>query len=202
MDSNKKQNFNPYAKAEYERIEAKLIIGNHIIPIGDDTLSNFLRYMPETEEYKTLYQDLARSSSAKVREEVYGKLLLDEEQIKTAIKNNDPALEIHRNYKKRTSIIRLITEADIDMYIQNNDFSKLKRIAESIEELENIDLVKLAKRIFELSDSEPAYALADNREAPMEIVKMFLEHPDPDVVKNAKLSLKEVYEDEINSVKR
>ena len=178
----------------YKQIDATLKINNFEIKLGNETIQKIISELKDIADYQPIFDELAQSNNIEIRQEIYKrKDNISKEIIIKAVQNNDKALDWEQRFwirKNAFDVAELLTEELIESCFENNDIERLKQIADSFEDLKNIDLIKLAKKYYNYPDTTVTQKLVDNSSILAEIMLMFLDHPDIDVRLTAKENLK------------
>jgi hypothetical protein len=167
-------------------MQVKLVVGEREVQLGWEAVRSIIQELPgEDEALAGLFDDLAQSEVAAIREAVAYKASISDEtvEILASDPNPDVILALVNNQRNKLS------EAVLTQIIQRNWSSVNTNIAADIECYDRSDILAIGKLLAGNSDPSVRDVLAGNSGTPKAIVRLLLHDAVPEVRRKAQSTL-------------
>jgi hypothetical protein len=168
-------------------MQVKLIVDEHEVQLGCGALELLVCSLPdEDESLADLYQRLAQSNIAGVREAVARKRVISAETVANLAFDSSPEVIgalVSAQCEK-------LSESAVAQIIQRNWSGVNRDIARNVEGYDQSDVTAIAKLLAGSADPAVRAALASNGRAPKLIVQQLLKDTDPEVRRLAQNTMK------------
>lgn len=179
---------------------ASLIINGIELRLGYDALENILFLlewdgpaMPlEPQQMQALLFSLSQSPNPKIREFVADRDFISPEIVELLSK--DAQINVVRQLAANSSAARQMSQQQALRLFERDDAEVLESLGRCLDWYNLCDQVALGQLLAGHENPRIRAALAENQEAPQEVLQALLDDPDPDVAGKARHSLNEKLE--------
>lgn len=147
-------------------------------------LKNFVRSLPDEEQFADLFYELAQSKSSEIRTFVADNDKINKETALLLLR--DKNINILRDLPGNERVREIATMEDIQRLINTNDSDLLCNLASNAEDFNSSICELIAKELVKCEDTEVRYRLAGNRDIPVNILHELAKDEDESVAHKAK----------------
>jgi hypothetical protein len=171
--------------------EIDLLIDGINLKVGHEILEEIAEYIPDTKNYKQIFEKLASNSNYMVRENIAKKSCLNTKTIKILLK--DKRHGIVTQLLRSTTVNNKLTPKQIKYILSLDNPIHCQIIARAITSFIKCDIYKLTKILSKHSDPKVRKELVQrwDTEIPKKIVKKLTKDKDIDVACAAKNKIKQ-----------
>jgi hypothetical protein len=166
-------------------LNIELNINGKAIPVTDKVLREIVRCLPDTDEYREIYDDLARHPCADIRTCVAVCHSLSTSTFETLKRDADADVLYWLMLHPMAG--QLLTQEDLNRMIELNDVDLNEIIVQMFEGFHNCDPVEILRRILANADPHLCIKVADYVNANPEACVDLLTDPDPYIRKKLEI---------------
>jgi hypothetical protein len=146
------------------------------------------RVIPDKEIFADIFQELAKSNSRTIRAEIARRDKINEDTVLYLIQ--DKSVDVLRNLVRNEKFQEIATLEHIKTLINSGDTGVLEELVYSADKFEKNICEYISKEAIKSTDTDVRYALADNKNIPMNYLHDLTNDEDWGVANQAKDTIK------------